>query len=124
MRPPSIRATMAAVLVIAVEIWTTELVVRQVSYRRRASHHLQESRFWNSCGSGRVVILEGATPSSPSGVFDAGAMASYHDGLRRKYERAAARPWRTVAPDPPVPRLRPSSDFPELPELPDLGSGR
>lgn len=31
------------------------------------------------------------------------AVAGYHDGLRRKYEAAARRPWVAVAPDPPPP---------------------
>jgi hypothetical protein len=31
------------------------------------------------------------------------AWASYHAGLRRKYERAASHPWESVTPDPPTP---------------------
>ncbi len=31
------------------------------------------------------------------------AMARYHDGLRRKWERAASRPWESISPDPPPP---------------------
>jgi hypothetical protein len=31
------------------------------------------------------------------------AMASYHEFLRRKYERAATRPWLAIPPDPPPP---------------------
>jgi hypothetical protein len=31
-------------------------------------------------------------------------LADYHAGLARKYLAAAARPWLSVAPDPPVPK--------------------
>jgi hypothetical protein len=34
---------------------------------------------------------------------DLRALASYHEFLKRKYERAAARPWLSVPPDPPPP---------------------
>ncbi len=34
---------------------------------------------------------------------DLRAMASYHEFLKRKYERAATRPWLPVPPDPPPP---------------------
>jgi hypothetical protein len=33
------------------------------------------------------------------------ARAAYHAAMRRKYERAAARPWEVVTPDPPEPEL-------------------
>jgi hypothetical protein len=32
------------------------------------------------------------------------SLAAYYDRLVQKYERAAARPWLPVAPDPPVPK--------------------
>lgn len=32
-----------------------------------------------------------------------GRRAAYHARMKQKYERAAARPWLTVAPDPPPP---------------------
>jgi hypothetical protein len=38
--------------------------------------------------------------SSPS---DDPRLADYHEGLARKYERASARPWLLVDPDPPEP---------------------
>ena len=34
-------------------------------------------------------------------------LATYHAELKKKYERAAARPWEFVAPDPPIPRPDP-----------------
>jgi hypothetical protein len=39
-----------------------------------------------------------------------GGIVAYRDGLRRKYERAAHRPWETIPADPPLP------PFPPYPE--------
>jgi hypothetical protein len=36
-------------------------------------------------------------------VNQAQSEANYHAAMRRKYEEAASRPWRSVAPDPPPP---------------------
>jgi hypothetical protein len=39
-----------------------------------------------------------------STIKDAKELADYHDRLRQKYDRAAARPWLSIEPDEPPPR--------------------
>jgi hypothetical protein len=53
-------------------------------------------------------------------VREARAIFAYHGRLRQKYERAAARPWEPVAPDPSEPRetFRWTCGFDTLPKKP------
>jgi hypothetical protein len=48
------------------------------------------------------------------------SLASYHAQMKRKYQRAASRPWETVPPDPPPPAMPPEpAEPPPSPARPD-----
>ena len=53
-------------------------------------------------------VNQGAEFSGPAGMyaysFPNPEVAAYHVKMRRKYETAAARPWKSVEPDPPTPK--------------------
>ena len=87
---------LAALLLIGVVLWQ-----RSAEYRRRAESY--DLLLW-SCLP--VAIDEADSPGRLGGGLTVGGVlrrAKYHHEMSRKYWKAAARPWLSVAPDPPEP---------------------
>jgi hypothetical protein len=87
LRRPRMTVRLLLVLV-ALTALATELGLilwRAWSYSKRAADHARHLR------SGRYFI------------YDSTELREWHDQMRRKYERAASRPWLPVEPDPPPP---------------------
>jgi hypothetical protein len=85
---------------------------RSADFRERARYHANEeslflsrAQLWDDGSSaGCREVPPDATPEEyAQGARRCRARAAYQAALGRKYERAAARPWLPVAPDPPVP---------------------
>jgi hypothetical protein len=108
MRLPRLRFTvrrmMVAVAVVALVLGAVALGVRSGEFRNRARYHEVMA----------ASPLLGVKPAPP--VFDpvryTPKWSAYHARLKRKYERAARRPWLFVAPDPPLPSLEPDPSLP------------
>ena len=88
-----IRALMIAVALIAVGL---ELSERSTTFRRRATHHRNESF--------RAAFGPGTHSRSLKVRRLMRAKDRWHSDLIEKYELAARYPWLPVAPDPPEPK--------------------
>ena len=102
MRVPRVRFTvrrmMVAVAIVAIIMGAVDLWQNSVSYRSKIAHHAQMER------SSVFVIGGDDTPAAHEELARVSrAWTEHHATLRRKYERAAARPWKYVPPDPPDP---------------------
>ena len=112
MRPPRfrLRTLLVAVAVVALLMGGSVEVVRlrrqSAIYRDRADHHAAVEGVLRSIaarqGDGSPVD-DSPGPGVRSKRFTARIMAEHEARLRLKYDRAVARPWRPVAPDPPPP---------------------
>ena len=90
MRPPCFRLrTLLVAVAVVGAVFGVEVM------RRRRAYYLDRA-------SGHFIA---AAPYTPGyfGDHPDPAKAAFHEAMRRKYERAAARPWLPVAPDPPPP---------------------
>ena len=85
---------------------------RSEDFRELAQYHAsEEGLFLVRAGLWDRGSSEGCTEIPPDATAEEYAQgarrcrrrAAYQAALSRKYERAAARPWLPVAPDPPVP---------------------
>lgn len=74
--------------------WAARMLHLSSSYRERAAWHAEQERWWSRDGDAKADPDAGET-------HDNMAIASHHSGLRRKYERAASRPWMPVGGDSP-----------------------
>jgi hypothetical protein len=103
----------AVALVFASAIWHWQTVRH---FQLIASFHSWQSHLYESsvqsggggvivaCGSGGCVFMEVPVARGASERAKMRTLAIYHASLRDKYQRAAARPWRNVSPDPPPPQ--------------------
>jgi hypothetical protein len=116
MRLPRVRLTvrrlLVAVAVVEAAAGVEALRRRSEGFRELALYHASEetlyldhARLWDEGQSaGCTEIPPDATPEEyAQGARRCRLRAAYAAGLSRKYERAAARPWLPVAPDPPRP---------------------
>lgn len=147
MRQPMIRFTvrrmMVVVALVAVAIGATLEVKRlgrlSREYRRRAVTSAREERMWRREAKGEVAselearclsdalrakdqdladLWAEQASASACEIREVGEILNHHARLRRKYERAASRPWEPVAPDPPEPHLTPVWNCVRLPKEP------
>jgi hypothetical protein len=98
---------MAAVALVALVMgaWVgiRSLRRRAESYQARANYHADMEATLRSIAAregDEAPVDYSPGPGLPSVRFTARAMADYHAGLRGRYERAAARPWLDVGPEP------------------------
>jgi hypothetical protein len=106
----TVRRLMLVVAIIAVAlgggVWVVEMMRLSHAYRLRAALHVQKHRHLLSVPHGR---FEGAlaTISMSLGLEKAYERRlrsiAYHVSMKQKYDRAAARPWLVLSPDPPEP---------------------
>ncbi len=105
MRPPRfrLRTMMILVAVLALSLSAAVLWLRREQYRRLAEvYSLTEKVLRVDSHMARGTAAFPLLDLSDS--MDRNArQADYYARLRRKYERAATRPWLPVAPDPPPP---------------------
>ena len=125
----TVRRMMVSVAVVAVLVANVELMRRHVVSRALATKHAamqaeleaarrlaEERAKWVELLAERGEVeaptsfplidpLAGATTLSEVRALSTryAKQAAYHAQLRRKYERAAARPWLPIEPDPPPP---------------------
>jgi hypothetical protein len=94
-------AGLAVVLGVTVGLWR-----RTESFKRTARGHSREAQGYADVAWGLVRMrnLDGTVdPATARLAEQYGRLYDYHRRLKEKYERAAARPWLPVAPDPPSP---------------------
>ena len=124
MRPPrvrfSLRWMMAAVAAVAMVAAAGEgLRRRRESFERRAEFFAQkvgdEIMAEQSFRGNHRTVNMGDDPRTTAAHYQ---LVDHYDALRDKYSRAAARPWLSVAPDPPVPPW--PKGVPRDPPLPSL----
>jgi hypothetical protein len=103
---------------VAVLIAAESMRRRSTAYRTLAGHHAAEEREWllmadstderiahsrNLATRERELMGEDQTSGWADLARRLRKRSNYHGSLRLRYEYAAARPWLTVAPDPPEP---------------------
>jgi hypothetical protein len=116
MRVPGVRLTVRRFIVAAAVVEAAAGVEalrrRSEGFRELARYHASEelgflgqARLWETgTGVGCSDVAPEVTPESAAlGAQRCRRRAAYEAGLSRKYDRAAARPWLLVAPDPPAP---------------------
>lgn len=109
MRVPRVRFTlrrlMAAVAASAVILGGVRLHRQATDYRSRAAGSAQTlALIRNGAWGYRLVVGQDGRWHRVIDRADLLSLIRYHTELRTKYERAAARPWLPVEPDPPEPR--------------------
>jgi hypothetical protein len=107
---------MALVAMTAAGTWGIRLLDRSASSRREAARHAEREKYWTwrrdqFRGTLSGLIERGQAPPFLFGSVryeDPGRwevameqIIAYHEGSRRAYERAAGRPWESVAPPAP-----------------------
>ena len=113
MRPPRfrLRTLLVAVAVVGAGLWSGRLIGSRRGYAQRAQGHGSTERSYLDRAEREERFARDLRALGYRGEFGRDfpdldryrCRATYHDALRRKYERAAARPWLPVAPDPPEP---------------------
>src|SRR5690242_10393853 len=95
-----LRTLVIAVAAVAVGLGVGVMLWRAAEFRARAAEHA-----WYEAGSRAYADDHAGDPSdfARQAVERGELLEAYHARLRAKYEDAARRPWRTVAPDPPMP---------------------
>jgi hypothetical protein len=114
------RRWMIAVVAVGSLTWATLLQRRRAHYLSRAAQHANVERAWRAALA-RLTVPRRVVRNTQDGpetrvlppliadsVFAgmerrARQSAEYHARLRVKYQRAGARPWGAVPPDPPPP---------------------
>jgi hypothetical protein len=113
MRFPRVRFTvwrlMVAVAVFATATWGGQLAARGYSYRKMSDYHAAskariESEWSLEFQWKRALGHFPACRTLEVQAEDAWKQAEWHVQMKVKYERAAARPWLPVEPDPPEPK--------------------
>jgi hypothetical protein len=93
------RRWMLAVALVAASLgglgWAEKMIQRRALCLRRATDYAVRKQTLCCRVSERPTAQE---------LDENRIMSAYYDQLVRKYERAAARPWLSVEPDPPVPK--------------------
>ena len=104
MRPPRFRLRTLLILVAlsAVPLALIQVRRRREHYRVQAELHGSLEQFFRAGIAGMGATIGGRTSSQLRSIREPRRVA-YHAALRAKYERAAARPWLPVPPDPPPP---------------------
>jgi hypothetical protein len=89
---------MIAVAAVALLLGGTKLAYRAIAYRHQIRwHRMMEHSVITS-------VIEGGKSATATELEEMSKVQSaYHAAMRRKYERAAARPWSEIEPDPPMP---------------------
>jgi hypothetical protein len=103
-----LRTLMVAVAVLALLLMGGIMVWRSANYRRLAAFHEEMERRQERAVRGIESLAQAATDPKDAAAARRDAahearIGRYHAGLKAKYLRAAARPWESVAPDPPRP---------------------
>lgn len=94
---------MALVALLAITIQVIRLGQMRIDYLRLARHHANNEQAYASMPS-KIQFSPIASSSERERVFDElRGEESYHAQLKKKYSRAAARPWLTIESDPPDP---------------------
>jgi hypothetical protein len=105
MRVPRVRFTvrrlMAVVAVLAVLLGAGAEVVRLA---RLAEDYRQRAKYFVAAEDVRNLTVAAERMVDPGAARKPDRIAAHYAQLRRRYERAAARPWLPVAPDPPEPK--------------------
>ena len=70
------------------------------TYASEIRERFESRRIWNEPGARKQAML-GEWASDDAAFYR--RQAAYHAGLKRRYERAASRPWESLTPDPPPP---------------------
>ena len=104
MRPPRFRLRMLMVLVaVAGMVLGTGFQVARLmrlrgEYLLKATHYANlESQAVSLATKYRSTVMRGKSPLDK--------MGEYYSDLKRKYQRAASRPWTPIPPDPPAPHF-------------------
>jgi len=113
-------------VILGAAIWLVEMIHRLSTYRQtaaafdrqeREARKEQEQRLWLAASLGKDAESQTRMPRLLESAKNAAELAGYHRRLaaqsgqraddyarlRRKYERAATRPWLPIEPDPPAP---------------------
>jgi hypothetical protein len=81
-------------------------IVAEVNRELRRAHECRRLAY---CYGLAEKLNRGETVTFPGGMTAISAasptLAAYYEEMKRKYERAAARPWLAVEPDRPVPEM-------------------
>jgi hypothetical protein len=109
----TVRRLIVAVALVALLLGAARLWALRQLYLERAAGHAgfralvlrspQDIQYWESRWTDRRAGRPARYPW-PAGPPFVPAIARYHDDMKVKYERAAARPWLPVGSDPPEPR--------------------
>jgi hypothetical protein len=95
----TIRRLMIAVAVVAVMIRADEMRRRWTTFSAKGAEYRQRAGFlWSKANA--LATISPDDLDQPPRILE---LSEYYRDLAEKYERAAARPWLTVAPDPPEP---------------------
>lgn len=100
-----------ACLVLVAALPAVTIVTRAVRFRREASRYSELEHLYRDLArvNGRMVAAGGGSGAKLEDVAD--RLASFKEfeehyaRMRRKYERAAGRPWARVEADPPWPKV-------------------
>lgn len=110
LRGVRVRTLLALVALVALALAVASFYERAERYRRQGRRHRQVASY-----SASMINFFEHLPRSNSALYDPStlranaaayrALEAHHRRLAEKYDRAAARPWDAVAPDPPEPVL-------------------
>jgi hypothetical protein len=103
-----LRTLLIAVAVVGVVLGAGMMRRRRSILHEKAAHHRAIGRRQAAKVRGIEELARAATTAREAAETRADArvearIGEYHAALARKYQRAAARPWLPVAPDPPPP---------------------
>jgi hypothetical protein len=104
-----LRSMMILVAVFALGIWAAVMVRLRGDYLSRAAQHTAHEQSYRRTSHIRFAESFPAEDRQELLLMRA-RLADFHDEMRRKWERAASRPWMPVSPDPDSP---PAADWPE-----------
>jgi hypothetical protein len=122
----TLRGLMVVVALVGVGLGVPIAIHRQRDrYRSLVSHHTTLALIYAERGlmidmNARLKVGDGAWwgPSLVPETAPWIALSEYHEALKRKYERAAGRPWALIPPDPPPPFDEPINPFTRFPGRP------
>jgi hypothetical protein len=96
----TVRGMMVAVAILAAFIKVEQAHERYWYYHERVARHDMEERLFRSMNGETVTFIVTGSRVAVASRTVVIAAAEVHARLRQKYERAAARPWPPVEPDP------------------------
>jgi hypothetical protein len=104
----TLRWLMAVVALVAIGAWSWRLVtLREQEYQRLAKWHFSNVLITASEAMPCRLAIDGGQgdlEEAKARLARLEQKMAYHQRLLAKYERAAARPWIPLEPDPPMPR--------------------